>query len=338
MHVTSFHRDAHTRVSPPRRVTPTTVVPLHRVRAPVPDMADAVRGYLERCRLRGLAINSLKAYGADLARAIMFFHARGVIYPQQVGERLVNAWLDDLARCGSGQRSIARRLAALRACFRYLVAEGWVDADPTAGVQVRFRPRRVIAPEMAELLAMVQMIRADRPADQRDRALLRLTLDTGLRVSEVCSLDIYDPKSPPRNTLDLTRLTVHITGKGGDEATLPLDERTARDIEAWLMVRPQMAADGCNALFVGRTGVRLSRVAAHNIARKRGAAAGMPRMHMHLLRHRRIGQVVEIMGLECGRHMARHRSQATTAAVYGAQAAEVVLRNIRRHCPLEGAA
>lgn len=316
----------------------SNITHLRRLASGLPDLADCVRTYLERCRLRGLAINSIKAYGADLARLIEFCARRGVVYPQQIGERIVQAWLDELARQGSRPRSLARRLAVARALFRYLLGEGLIDADPTGSLSVRFRPRRVVAPEMSLLLGMVRGIRAETPMDQRDRALLRLTLDTGLRVSEVCSLDLYDPARHPENTVDLVRLVVHVTGKGDEPATLPIEHATAREIEAWLLVRAQMAVPDCPALFVGVRGVRLTRAGVHLIVRRRGTTAGLTGLHTHLLRHRRIGQVVEIMGIEAGQYMARHRSKITTVAVYGAQAAEVLRRAVRQHCPLDPAA
>lgn len=301
----------------------------------LPDLATCCAGWLERLRKRGLAHNTLLAYRSDIGRALAFFVQRGVRLPQQVTPRLVEAWLDHEAATGRSRRTQSRRLAALKSMWRYVMTEGLTGHDPTEGVAVRYRPRPVIAPEMQALLVMVRRIRAATPTDQRDRAILRLALDSGLRISELAALDVYNPAAVPENTVDLDRLAVHVVGKGGVAATLPIDPATAREIEAWLCVRGQMAADGMTALFVHARGGRMSRQTLHQMVRKRGAAAGMPGLHMHLLRHRRIGQVVAQMGVHAGRYMARHASAATTLAVYGQQADEVVRRQIRQGCPLE---
>lgn len=304
---------------------------------PARDLADGCANWLERLRLRGAAHNTMLAYRSDAGRALAYFARSGVTRPQQVGARLVQAWLDDEAAQGRSPRTLARRLASLRCLWRHMQLEGLVDSDhdPTADVGVRFRPRQVIAPEMDQLLAMVRGIRAERPADQRDRAILRLALDAGLRISELAALDMHCPAAPPECRVDLPRLAVHIIGKGGRADTLPIGEATAREIEAWLIVRDQLARPGEQALFVNARGGRISRQTLHSMVRKRGADAGLDGLHMHLLRHRRIGQVVAQMGVHAGRYMARHASATTTLAVYGQQADEVVRRQIRQACPLE---
>ena len=78
----------------------------------------------------------------------------------------------------------------------------------------------------------------------------------------------------------------------------------------------------------------MSRQLVYRMVRRRGAAAGLPNLHPHLFRHRRVGDVVERLGLDMGSALARHRHTSTTANVYGAHAAEVQRAAIRTMAPL----
>ena len=99
-------------------------------------------------------------------------------------------------------------------------------------------------------------------------------------------------------------------------------------------MRDTLAKPGEPAFFVNTRGQRLHRSSIYQMVRDRGAAAGVQGLHPHLFRHRRIGDVVERLGLDIGSALARHKHKATTANVYGAHAAEVQRAAIRTLAPL----
>jgi len=298
------------------------------------SLCDGIARYLDRLRRRGRASNTIKSYTTDLGQYVLHVRDRAdatLIALQST--RSVSAWLDRLSAEQVSPRSQARKLVVLRGFFKYCKTEGWIGHDPTAGESVRFRSRRVTAPEMAALMAMVEGIGRNNRMDRRDRAMLRLALDGALRISEVAGLDI--PGSGSQCTIDIKRQLVHVAGKGGDTQTVAVNERTIRAVEEWLQIRSGMAGEGETALFVSTRGTRLSRQSLHVICKRRGEAAGLPALHWHLLRHRRLGDVYEQLGPKIAQAHARHASGSTTEQVYGAHSDSVTRALIRKHADVD---
>lgn len=302
-------------------------------------LAQATVHYLDRLKLRGARPNTLVSYACDLRDFREFAQvAQQITLIGLTSARLIERWLDRLGHRGVHPRSMARKLSVLRGLCRHSRIEGWLDHDPTKDVQVRVRVRRVIAPEHDALMAMIEGIPTTSAQDLRDRAMLRLAFDAALRSNEVCTLDLFDPRNPPRAFLDLRRLLVQVVGKGGDDQTAGINARTREIVQAWLAVRGGVANKDEAALFVSNRGTRITRQQFHNRVKHWGALAGMPRLHCHLFRHRRIGDVIDAAGLDAGQRMARHASRATTANVYGAHADEVLRHQIRTQCDLDAGA
>lgn len=312
------------------------VITLAGARVHPVTIEEAAQHFLQRLTLRGARPNTLTSYGTDLRDFREFAHAaQGIQLIGLVGARLVERWLDRLGHRGLCARSQAHKLSVLRGLCRHSRTEGWLDHDPTKDAHVRTRIKRVVAPERDALLALIDAIPAAGALELRDRAMLRLTFDAALRIGEVTGLDLFDARNPPRSYLDARRLMVQVVGKGGDDEQVGINARTLEYIQAWLAVRGELAHANETALFVSTHGARITRQQAHFRLKQWGAVAGMPRMHYHLLRHRRIGDVIDRLGLDAGQRMARHVSRATTANVYGAHADEILRHQIRSQCDLD---
>lgn len=316
-------------------MSPATLHALNGERIEPITVLQAVERFIERIRLRGYANNTLRSYSATLVAMAEYLDSRDITLIGLLSERMVDGWLDHLGRAGNSVRSQAHKMATLRSLLDFARREGWLRHDPTEGVRLKFRPGRVIAPELDRILDVINAIPRHTAADVRDRAMLRLGLDAALRISEVCALDLHDPSRPPQCCVDLKRLQVHVAGKGGGVDTVGINERTAREVEAWLRVRGALAGEGETSLFVSRLGGRFTRAQLHNIVRRRGDAVGIDHLHWHMLRHRRVGDIVERIGLDAGQLVARHANKSTTANVYGAHANEVVRSLIREKCDLD---
>lgn len=312
------------------------IIPIRRTPTAIPgDLSTLRTQYLAHRQARGAARNTLLAYGDDLARLVAYLARFDVTLVQLVSERLLNRWLDDgLQHHQWSPRTAARRLAAVHMFLVWCRGEGYVDHDATQHVKIRFRPRTVIAPELEPLKAVIEAIGTRAPIDLRDRAVLFLLLDAALRAGEVAMLDL---PGQGVHTVNLDRQRVSVRPKGGadDEAqVVGMEEQTIAAVRAWLRVRDRMARAGEPALFVNQNGTRFSRQCLYVMVRQRGVDAGLPKLHPHLFRHRRIGEIVERLGLQAGRAQARHRQVSTTANVYGAHAAEVQRAAIRTQAPL----
>lgn len=314
------------RIQPPR---PTSI-------AAAVSVADGAAQHIERLRSRGYAANTLLAYSTDLRQFDAYLHDRGDgTLVALLTNRHVSGWLDAMSAAGISRRSQARKLAALRRFIAHARAEGWIGHDPTQGEDVRWRARRVIAPEMDVLRGFVDSITGNSVVDVRDRAMLRLALDAALRISDARTLDIAGVGS--ESHVDLSRRLVHVVGKGNQLWTVGINDRTAAQLEAWLQRRHELAAPGEHALFVSERGRRYSRVGLDAVLRRRAAAAGLDDMHWHLLRHRRIEDVYSRVGPAAAQEHARHLHRATTENVYGRHADTVTRSMIRTHADLDAA-
>lgn len=316
----------------PPRTAPSAAIP--------GDLATLVPQWLQHVAARGGCRNTVLAYQADLARLLAFARRHDITLVQLVSERLLNLWLDDgLLHHAWSRRTAARRLTAVRTFLAWCRGRGYLDHDPAKHVQVSYRVRRVVAPELDALKAVIAAIGRHAPLDLRDRAILMLLLDAALRASEAAGLDEPEPgAAAPRHWVDTTRLQVRVRAKGDADDDAPevvgIEPQTARAVDAWRAVRHQLAREGERATFVNLRGGRLSRQGLYLMVRARGAAAGLPKLHPHLFRHRRVGDVVEAAGLDVGCAVARHRHKSTTANTYGAHAAEVQRAAVRTLAPL----
>ncbi|WP_311238275.1 MULTISPECIES: tyrosine-type recombinase/integrase [unclassified Xanthomonas] len=301
------------------------------------DLATLVPDFLDHRRLRGTSINTIAAYRADLTMLTAFLGRFDVTLVQLVSERLVNLWLDEgMRHMKWARRTAARRLAAVRAFMSWCRMQGLMQHDATRDVRIKFRQRTVVAPELEPLKAMIAGIGERAPADIRDRAMLLLMLDGALRASEVALLDDA-PVSRNGFTVLEESQRVYVRPKGGEDddfEVVGIEPVTVRAVQAWRRTRDKMALPGEAALFVNATGRRLSRQSVYLMVRERGRVAGMPGLHPHMLRHRRLGEVVERAGLDAGAAHARHKHKSTTVNVYGAHAAEVQRAAIRTLAPL----
>lgn len=305
--------------------------------ASLPAAIPALRDdWLQHLQARGAAGNTLSAYRRDLDTLIAHLACHDITLVQLVSERLLGRWLDDgILHQGWGRRTASRRLTAVRMFLAWCRREGYLQHDPAATLRIRFRPRHVVAPELDALRPVIAAIGTRRAWDLRDRAVLLLLLDGALRAGEVAALDVATPGHVPTYRVDTHTLRAHVPPKGNADGavdTVGLEPQTIAAVAAWLRVRS--AKDSQPALFVNQRGGRLSRQNIYTMVRQRGAAAGLPRLHPHLFRHRRIGEVVEKLGLDMGCALARHRHKSTTANIYGAHADEVRRAAIRDAAPL----
>jgi integrase/recombinase XerD len=249
----------------------------------------AVRGYLEHLTVeRGLARNTLAAYGRDLDRYVAYLAAAGVRTAAEIGEAHVTGFLAAI-RTGDDGRAVltasssARAVVAVRGLHRFLLLEGEVAGDPAGDVRPPAPPRRlpkaITVAEIGRLLEAVA--RPGTPASLRDRALLELLYGCGARISEAVGLDVDD--------VDLENGLVRLLGKGGKERVVPVGSFAVAALEAYAVrVRPDLAGRGRGtpALFLNTRGGRLSRQSAWVVLQataERARLAG--RVSPHTLRH-----------------------------------------------------
>jgi len=214
----------------------------------------------------GSSANTLSAYGSDLRQASIVLEGR-----------LATADAEQLARLGAhwqtqARATVARKSATLRRFFAFLESEQVRPDDPSAALPRVGSARRL--PRTLDHAAIGQLIAAIDSTDLRLSALVALLYGSGLRATEVVSLDV--------RAIAPDRPFTIVRGKGGRERLVPVSDRARLAVSAWLAVRPQ----GSNWLFPsGRT--HLGRVRLFQLLKELAARAGIPpdRVSPHVLRH-----------------------------------------------------
>jgi integrase/recombinase XerD len=259
------------------------------VAAPAPDpLARAAQAYRDHLAVeRGLAANSLAAYGRDLRRYLEFCAARGITDVTQVSQADLGdflAWL----RQGSpahpplSAASAARTLVAVRGFHRFALREGMAASDPGLEVRppaaARRLPKALTVDEVTAILNATGGAAAE-PLGIRDRALLEFLYGSGARISEAVGLDIDD--------LDLESGVALLRGKGGKQRLVPVGRHARAALDSYLVrVRPGLLVGAQPGVFLNSRGGRLSRQSAWTILRTAAERAGVTaEVSPHTLRH-----------------------------------------------------
>jgi len=231
---------------------------------------------------KGLSPNSVEAYARDVRRYLGYLWRQGLSTWGAVRREHVQGHLAALQEGGISARSQARALAALRGFHRLLAAERVAPADPTDEVEAPRRSRRLpslLSREEVERL-LAAPLRARGAAAVRDAAMLELLYATGLRVSELVTLDL--------NQVDLESRVVLARGKGSKERLVPLGAVAAKAVRRYLagaraaLLRGRSSRD----LFVTPRGGRMTRQGFWKLLRGYARAAGIARpVSPHKLRH-----------------------------------------------------
>ncbi len=199
-------------------------------------MRELLDAFLEHLHYnRNASDQTIRAYESDITQYLAWVAADrrrkiGELQPEDLDTTSVRLHVADLGRAGEARSSVARKVSALRTFVRYLRREGHIEHDPTA---LTVAPRReqtlpvhLSEREMAKLLEMPD---AGDPLGRRDRAILELVYASGLRLSELESLDIEN--------VDFSGRMVRVMGKGAKERMIPFNQTAERALRVWLKDR-----------------------------------------------------------------------------------------------------
>ncbi len=248
--------------------------------APTGPLPAEATAFLNFCRIeKGLALNSLEAYQADLQKFVQFANRECVGSIPDV--EAVRRYMGSLYQTGLGSRSVARHLSTLRSFYAFLVREGRLAVDPTehlgAPKQWQTIPKFL---NLDEIEKLSQSPDANRPTGLRNHAMIELLYATGLRVSELCSLGVGD--------LNLDMGVLRATGKGKKQRMIPVGKAALAAVRDYLeTVRPAiLKGRPSRYLFVTARGGPMTRQAFWKLLRGLGRKAGVFRgLTPHVIRH-----------------------------------------------------
>jgi len=238
-------------------------------------VTEQIEAFLGFCRLeKGLSPNSLDAYARDLRKFQVFSKA----LPDSLNLR---RYLDHLYTLKQSSRSIARHLSTLRNFCSFLLREGYLQNDPSEHLGTPKQWQTI--PKYLNLSQIEQLAQApdeSRPTGLRDRAMIELLFATGLRVSELCRLNLAD--------LNLELGVVRALGKGNKQRLVPVGKAALAALRAYLeRGRPKLLKGrGSGFLFVTARGGGLTRQAFWKLLAAHGRQAGIfHNLTPHVLRH-----------------------------------------------------
>jgi integrase/recombinase XerC len=248
----------------------------------IDDAGEAYARHL--ADVRRLSPATVRAYRSDIADLAA---AVPVDVVADIRLEHLREWLWLATQRGDARSTIARRTAAARGFFAWLTENGDLADDPSvrlvAPKRGRTLPRVASAGDLADLLAELAAIAAEGdPIALRDHAVMELLYGAGVRVSELCGLDVED--------LDAARRTARVLGKGSKERVVPYGLPAALAIDAYLVRgRPALSAraEGSGrALFLGSRGRRMgSRAVYELVSRSLAPLVGAEHVGPHALRH-----------------------------------------------------
>lgn len=253
---------------------------------------------------RQLSPNTVSSYSAEASSLAVFLNGKPAA---ECTSDDIAAYLQQRSK-NLSKRSQAHVLSALRSYFDFLILEGERKDNPCDQLDApklgRYLPEVLSVEEVSDIIESVPL---QKPGDIRDRAILEVLYGCGLRVSELCSLElsqVYADKS-----------FIRIIGKGDKERLVPIGAPALEAINMWLQVRPEPAsADVSDLVFLNLRGGRLSRVSVFNMVKQRAMLAGIHKeISPHTFRHSFATHLVENgADLRIVQEMLGHESILTT--------------------------
>jgi len=233
---------------------------------------------------RGLSSHTVRAYLGDAESLLEHAWRTGAGRPQDLGIGAIRGWLAQQHAAGQARSTLARRGAAVRTFTRFANRRGWLVADPGPLLGTlktpRALPQVVAAGDMAAVLGSAAAHAGESATALRDAAVLELLYATGIRVGELCGLDLPD--------VDAHRGTVRVLGKGGKQRTVPVGIPALGAVGRWCRAGRPLLVNGRSgqALLLGARGGRLDpRVVRRIVHAALGAAGVVPETGPHGLRH-----------------------------------------------------
>ncbi len=257
----------------PGQVTPEAALP-----AP---LAAAREGFLAHLHLeRNRSPHTLRAYDGDLASLLGHAARMGVTDPNGLDIAVLRSWLAKLRSTGASRATLARRGSTARSFTAWAHRRGLLAADPGQLLATPKGQRPLPDVLRADQAADLMSFDGDEVMDLRDRAVLELLYATGVRVGELCGLDVDD--------VDSARRLVRVLGKGRKERSVPYGVPAQTALDRWCAEgRPRWVGIATGpALFLGVRGGRLDPRTVRTLVHRRLAdVPGAPDLGPHGLRH-----------------------------------------------------
>jgi len=256
---------------------------------------------------RNYSPHTLKSYSRDLNSLIVYCDEEEITQWSDIDDQHIRTLISKKHRQGLSGASLQRLLSTFRSFFKYLLVENIIKNNPAKNIQAPKTGRKLPSTLDVDSVTRLIEIKGDEVETVRDRAILELFYSSGLRLSELSSLDIEIGKN-------ITSGAIRVKGKGDKERDIPVGKKASEAVKAWLTRRVELANENEQALFVGKQGKRI-----HNSviqkrlkywAQKQGIEINV---FPHLLRHSFASHMLESSGdLRAVQELLGHADISTT--------------------------
>ncbi|WP_353685173.1 tyrosine recombinase XerC [Thermodesulfovibrio sp. 3907-1M] len=242
---------------------------------------SCINNFLNYIRLqKGDSVHTIRAYKKDLEEFFNF----AKIEPEQVEPVTVRGFISEQILKGKSKTTVARKLSTLRSFFSYLYSEGIIKVNP-ARVVASVKTKRSLPKFLTvdDAFRLVEAPGEDKFTAQRDKAILEVFYGSGIRVSELCGLNMDD--------VDLKEGLIKVRGKGRKERIVPIGQKAREALKKYLAVRQilrikkKLVAEE-SPLFINNRGKRISDRQVRRVVERYAKAIGIPeKIGPHTLRH-----------------------------------------------------
>lgn len=225
---------------------------------------------------KNVSRHTLLNYRIDLKQLRNFIDAKEVWHINRLDVRKYLAFLKEK---NLKKRSIARKLSCFRSFFKFLSREGYIAANPLAGVaSPKMEKTLPIFLDEDKVVKLLESPESSTLLGLRDRAIMETLYSTGIRVSELTGLNT--------NRIDFIGGMIKVYGKGKKERLVPIGDKALRAVRAYLTQRNTLPQNASPALFLNRDDTRLSVVGVHNLLNKYIEQTALKeKVSAHTLRH-----------------------------------------------------
>ncbi|MFT4630494.1 MAG: integrase/recombinase XerC [Dinoroseobacter sp.] len=266
-----------------------------------------IENYLEILRVeRQLSSHTLKAYKRDFDLFVNFCDAKSLILWQGLNSHVVRQFSANMHASGLNPKSIQRTLSAGRGLCQYLIRERQIQSNPFDDVRAPKAQRRLPKTLSVDQVTSLVEIKADDPLSYRDKAIMELFYSSGLRLSELCNLNLND--------LNLPDGLLRVTGKGNKTRDLPLGRMANQAIRDWMLQRNELTLKDFEAVFISKNGTRIRPRTIQQRVKMWGVRQGIEiPVSPHMLRHSFASHLLESSGeLRSVQELLGHSNISTT--------------------------
>ena len=255
---------------------------------------------------RRLSEHTIKAYRRDIKKLFDFSEQRGLMLWKGLNNHTVRLFSANLNANGLHAKSIQRILSAGRGLCQYLIQQRLITTNPFDDVRAPKAEKRLPKTLSVDQVTSLIEIDINDPLSFRDKAVMELFYSSGLRLAELCSLDLHD--------LNLADKIVRVTGKGNKTRDLPIGQQADKAIREWLMQRNSLPLKDYEAVFVSIHGNRINPRTVQQRIKYWAARQGIEiSVSPHMLRHSFASHMLESSGeLRAVQEFLGHSNISTT--------------------------